>query len=152
MRHTPPKRHGARFGCCGTPATGQALVIGERQPGPVDLAPCRKRVATRGLGPRPQLVVILAGKLRGFAIRLAKRTGEDTLPRAVWGRGAIITAVLALWIAMAVAWGWAARMAFAFVVAIALARVAGVILGGTLIQPTGRSYYERQLRRRRRAP
>jgi hypothetical protein len=39
--------------------------------------------------------------------------------------------VLALWIAMAVAWGWAAGMAFGFVVAIALVRMAGVMLGGT---------------------
>jgi hypothetical protein len=60
--------------------------------------------------------------------------------------------MLALWIAMAVAWGWAAGMAFAFVVAIALARMAGVILAATLIQQAGRSYYERQLRGGRRAP
>ncbi len=58
---------------------------------------------------------------------------EDTLPRAMWGRGAIIAAVLALSIAMTVAWGWAVGMAFGFVVAIALARMAGVLLGGTLI-------------------
>jgi fatty acid desaturase len=77
---------------------------------------------------------------------------EDTLPWIVWGRGAIIAALLALWIAMAVAWGWAAGMAFGFVVAIALVRMAGVILGGTLIRQAGRSYYERQLRGRRRAP
>jgi hypothetical protein len=43
----------------------------------------------------------------------------------------VIAAVLALWIAMAVAWGWAAGMAFGFVVAIALVRMAGVMLGGT---------------------
>jgi fatty acid desaturase len=90
----------------------------------------------------------------GWVLRFDWRSapGEDTLPRAVWGRGAIIAAVLALWIAMAVAWGWAAGMAFAFVVAIPLARMAGVMLGGTLIQQAGRSYYERQLRGRRRAP
>jgi hypothetical protein len=70
----------------------------------------------------------------------------------VWGRGAIIAAVLALSIAMTVAWGWAAGIAFGFVVAIALARMAGVILGGTLIQQAGRSYYERQLRGRRQPP
>ncbi|MDP9285518.1 MAG: hypothetical protein M3P41_11305 [Actinomycetota bacterium] len=53
---------------------------------------------------------------------------------------------------MAVAWGWAAGMAFGFVVVIALVRMAGVMLGGTLIQQAGRSYYERQLRGRCRAP
>jgi len=74
---------------------------------------------------------------------------EDTLPRAMWGRGAIIAAVFALSIAMTVAWGSALGMAFGFVVAIALARMAGVVLGGTLIQQAGRSYYERQLRGRR---
>lgn len=60
--------------------------------------------------------------------------------------------MLVLWIAMTVAWGWAAGMDFRFVVAIALVRMAGVILGGTLIQQAGRSYYELQLRGRRRAP
>ena len=68
------------------------------------------------------------------------------------GRGAIIAAVLALGIAMAVAWGWAAGMAFGFVVAIALVRMAGVMLGGTLIQRAGRRHYERQLRGGRRGP
>jgi hypothetical protein len=33
-----------------------------------------------------------------------------------------------------------------------VAMMARVILGGTLIQQAGRSYYERQLRGRRRAP
>jgi hypothetical protein len=70
----------------------------------------------------------------------------------VSGRGVIIAAVLALWIAMTVAWGWGAGMAFAFFVAVALVRLAGVIVGGPLIQQAGRGYYERQLRGRRRAP
>ena len=70
----------------------------------------------------------------------------------MWGRGAIIAVLLALWIAMTVAWGWAAGLAFAFVVAVALVRLAGVILAGPLIQQAGRSHYERQLRGRRRAP
>jgi hypothetical protein len=70
----------------------------------------------------------------------------------VWGRGAIIAVLLALWIAMTVAWGWAAGLAFAFVVAVALVRLAGVILAGPLIQQAGDSHYERQLRGRRRAP
>jgi fatty acid desaturase len=78
--------------------------------------------------------------------------GEDTLPRAVSGRGAIIAVVLALWIAMTVVWGWAAGMTFGFAVAVVLVRMAGVILGGALIQQAGRSYYERQLGGRRRAP
>lgn len=78
--------------------------------------------------------------------------GQDTLPGAMWRRGAIIAAAFALSIAMTVAWGWAAGMAFGFAGAIALARLAGVIIGGTLIQQAGRSYYERQLRGRRRAP
>jgi len=86
------------------------------------------------------------------AIRLAKRSGGDTLPRAVWRRGAIITAVLAVWIAMTVDWGWAAGIAFVFASAVALLRMAGVILAGPLIQQAGRSYYERQLRGRHRAP
>jgi hypothetical protein len=60
--------------------------------------------------------------------------------------------VLALWIAITVAWGWAAGMTLGFAVAIVLVRMAGVILGGTLIQQAGRSYYERQLRGRRRVP
>jgi hypothetical protein len=77
---------------------------------------------------------------------------EDTLPKAVWRRGATIAALLALWIAMTVAWGWAAGIAFGFVGAIALLRMAAVILAGPLIQQAGRSYYERQLRGRRRAP
>jgi len=77
---------------------------------------------------------------------------KDTLPRAVWRRGAIIAAVLAVWIAMTVDWGWAAGIAFVFAGAVALLRMAGVILAGPLIQQAGRSYYERQLRGRRRAP
>ncbi len=68
------------------------------------------------------------------------------------GRGVIIAAVLALWIAMSVVWGWGAGMAFAFFVAVALVRMAGVIVGGPLIQQAGRGYYERQVRGRRRAP
>jgi fatty acid desaturase len=91
-------------------------------------------------------------RFEGLRFDWRSATREDTLPWIVWGRGAIIAALLALWIAMAVAWGWAAGMAFGFVVAIALVRMAGVILGGTLIRQAGRSYYERQLRGRRRAP
>jgi uncharacterized protein (DUF58 family) len=64
----------------------------------------------------------------------------------------IIAAVLALWIAMSVIWGWGAGVAFAFLVAVALVRMVGVIVGGPLIQQAGRGYYERQLRGRRRAP
>lgn len=90
--------------------------------------------------------------LRGCAIRLAKRTGGGHTPRTVRSRGVIIAAVLAVWIAMAVAWGWAAGIAFAFAGAVALLRMAGVMLAGPLIQQAGRSYYERQLRGRRRAP
>jgi hypothetical protein len=90
--------------------------------------------------------------LKPLAIRLAKRTGGGHTPRAVWRRGVIIAAVLAVWIAMAVAWGWAAGIAFAFAGAVVLLRMAGVILAGPLIQQAGRSYYERQLRGRRRAP
>ena len=67
------------------------------------------------------------------------------------GRGVIIAAVLAGWIAMTVAWGWGAGMAFAFFVAVALVRIAGVIVAGPLIQQAGRGYYERQLRGRHRA-
>jgi hypothetical protein len=70
----------------------------------------------------------------------------------VWWRGAIIAVVLAVWIAMTVVWGWAAGMTFVFAVVIVLVRMAGVILGGALIQQAGRSYYERQLGGRRRAP
>ena len=77
---------------------------------------------------------------------------KDTLPRVVWGRGVIIAAVLALWIAMTVAWSWGAGVAFALFVAVALVRMAGVFVGGPLIQQAGRAYYERQLRGRRRAP
>jgi hypothetical protein len=58
----------------------------------------------------------------------------------------IIAAVLALWIALTVAWGWGAGMAFAFFVAVALVRLAGVIVAGPLIRQAGRGYYERQLR------
>ena len=76
----------------------------------------------------------------------------DTLPRAMWRRGAIIAAVLAVWLAMTVEWGWAAGIAFVFAGAVALLRMAGVILAGPLIQQAGRSYYERQLRGRHRAP
>jgi hypothetical protein len=43
-------------------------------------------------------------------------------------------------------------MAFAFFVAVALVRIAGVIVAGPLIQQAGRAYYERQLRGRRPAP
>jgi hypothetical protein len=64
----------------------------------------------------------------------------------------IIAAVLALAIAMTVAWGWAAGIGFAFAGAVALLRLAGVILAGPLIEQAGRSYYERQLYGRRRAP
>lgn len=70
----------------------------------------------------------------------------------MWGRGAIIAVLLALWIAMMVAWGWAAGLAVAFVAVVALVRLTGVILAGPLIQQAGRSNYERQLRGRRRAP
>jgi hypothetical protein len=62
----------------------------------------------------------------------------------------IIAAVPAVWIAMTVAWGWAAGIAFVFAGAVALLRMAGVILAGPLIQQAGRSYYERQLRGGRR--
>src|SRR6266852_3124715 len=51
---------------------------------------------------------------------------------------------------MTVDWGWAAGIAFVFAGAIAPLRMAGVILAGPLIQQAGRSYYERQLRGRRR--
>jgi len=78
--------------------------------------------------------------------------GEDILRRAVRAHGAIIGAVFALGISVTVAWGWAAGMAVGFVVAIALVRMAGVMLAGPLIQQAGRSYYERQLMGRRRAP
>ena len=81
---------------------------------------------------------------RGLRFDWRGAPGEDRLPRAVWGRGAIIAVVLALWIAMTVAWGWAAGMTFGFAVAVVLVRMAGVILGGALIQQAGRSYYERQ--------
>jgi hypothetical protein len=64
----------------------------------------------------------------------------------VWRRGAIIAAVLAVWIAITVDWG------FVFAGAVALLRMAGVILAGPLIQQAGRSYYERQLSGRHRAP
>jgi hypothetical protein len=70
----------------------------------------------------------------------------------VWRRGAIIAAVLAVWIAITVDWGWAAGIAFVFAGAVALLRMAGVILAGPLIQQAGRSYYERQLSGRHRAP
>jgi len=63
--------------------------------------------------------------LRGLVIRLAKRTGGGHTSKGRVGGGAIIAAVLALSIAMTVAWGWAAGMAFGFVVAIAFARMAG---------------------------
>ena len=63
----------------------------------------------------------------------------------------IIAAVLPLWIAVTVARGWGAGVAFAFFVAVALVRMAGVIVGGPLIQQAARGYYERQLRGRRRA-
>jgi hypothetical protein len=68
------------------------------------------------------------------------------------GRGAIIAVVVAVWIGVTVVWGWAAGLTFGFAIAIVLVRMAGVILGGTLIQQAGRSYYERQLRGRRGAP
>jgi fatty acid desaturase len=77
---------------------------------------------------------------------------KDRLPRVVSGRGVIIAAVLAGWIAMTVAWGWGAGMAFAFFVAVALVRIAGVIVAGPLIQQAGRGYYERQLRGPQRSP
>jgi hypothetical protein len=70
----------------------------------------------------------------------------------MWRRGATIAVVLAPWIAMTVAWGWAAGMTFGFVLAIALVRMAGIMVGGPLIQQAGRNYYEHQLRGRRRAP
>jgi len=70
----------------------------------------------------------------------------------VWKRGALIAAVLALWIAVTVNWGWAAGIAFVFAGGVALLRMVGVILAGPLIQQAGRAYYERQLRGRRRAP
>jgi fatty acid desaturase len=89
---------------------------------------------------------------RGLRFDWRGAPGADTLPSAVSGRGAIIAVVLALWIAITVAWGWAAGMTLGFAVAIVLVRMAGVILGGTLIQQAGRSYYERQLRGRRRVP
>jgi hypothetical protein len=54
--------------------------------------------------------------------------------------------VLAPGIAMTVAWGSGAGVAFAFFVAVALVRMAAVIVGGPLIQQAGRAYYERQLR------
>jgi hypothetical protein len=90
-------------------------------------------------------------RFEGLRFDWRSAPGEDILPRAVRAHGAIIAAVLALWIAMTVAWGWAAGMAFGFLVAIALVRMAGVMLGGPLIQQAGRSY-ERQLRGRHRAP
>jgi hypothetical protein len=45
--------------------------------------------------------------------------------------------VLAVWIAMTVDWGWAAGIAFMFAGAVALLRMAGVILAGPLIQQAG---------------
>jgi hypothetical protein len=69
----------------------------------------------------------------------------------VWWRGVIITVLLALWVAITVAWGWGAGWTFGFFAAIALVRLAGVILGGTLIQQAGARYYERQLRGHHRA-
>jgi hypothetical protein len=63
----------------------------------------------------------------------------------------ITTAVLALWVAITFTWGWDAGIAYAFFVAVALVRIAGVIVAGPLIQQAGRGYYERQLRGRRRA-
>lgn len=83
---------------------------------------------------------------------VAKRAGSGHTSKAVWGYGLIIAAVVAVWIAMTVAWGWTAGMTFGFLGAIALVRMAGAVLGGTLIQQAGRGYYERQLRGRRRAP
>jgi hypothetical protein len=113
---------------------------------------CGRGVRKLDLPANPQGSATRVEAFKGLRFDWRSAPGEGTLPRAVWGRGAIIAAVLVLWIAMTVAWGWAAGMDFGFVVAIALVRMAGVILGGPLIQQAGRSYYERQLRGRRRAP
>jgi hypothetical protein len=48
--------------------------------------------------------------------------------------------------------GLGRSVALAFFGAVALVRMAAVIVGGPLIQQAGRRYYERQLRGRRRAP
>ena len=90
--------------------------------------------------------------LRGLRFDWRSGPAEDRLPRVVWGRGVIIAAIVAPWIAMTVGWGWGAGFAFAFFVAVTLVRMAGVIVGGPLIQQAGRAYYERQLRGRRGAP
>jgi hypothetical protein len=51
-------------------------------------------------------------RFEGLRFDWRRAPGEDILPRAVRAHGAIIAVVLALWIAMTVAWGWAAGMAF----------------------------------------
>ena len=71
------------------------------------------------------------------AIRLATRSGGGHTSKGCVRRGAIIAAVLAVWIAMTVDWGWAAGIAFMFAGAVALLRMAGVILAGPLIQQAG---------------
>ena len=63
----------------------------------------------------------------------------------MWWRGAIIGSILALWLAVGIAWGAGAAFVFGFFVLISLAWAAFVILNGRFAQRAGGWYYERQL-------
>ena len=60
-------------------------------------------------------------------------------------RGAIVASVLALWLAIGIAWGSNAALVFAFPLFVGCVYAAGGRLAGRLARQAGRGYYERQL-------
>lgn len=67
------------------------------------------------------------------------------LRRAAGWKGAYVVSVLALWLAVGIAWGPRAVLVFGFFVFVAAVFAVWSILAGRLGQAAGGWYYERQL-------
>ena len=63
----------------------------------------------------------------------------------MWWRGAIVVAILGLWLAVGVAWGARAALIFFFFVVVASLFGFWSLAAGRLSQRAGGGYYERQL-------
>jgi hypothetical protein len=65
-------------------------------------------------------------------------------------RTLVVVALLGLWIALTVAWGWRAFVLFGFSLGTAGVLVVGATLGGGILSRSGSRYYEHLLDGRRR--
>jgi fatty acid desaturase len=63
----------------------------------------------------------------------------------MWWRGAIVAAILGVWLAIGLAWGGSAALIFFFFVVVASLLGFWALTAGRLGQRAGAGYYERQL-------